>query len=109
MRDEAILERRPLWPREFRELGSRDLVELLSGAIRVGIRSNASHEAQVMPPLPAIERERRVVLQGQPDLSLWAQNVLESGRHDADNGDRIVVEQDLTSDDGRIGPEAPTP
>src|SRR5262245_33210816 len=62
-----------------------------------------------MPPLPALEWQRRVVLQERPDLRRGRQDVLERARHYADDGIARVIERDLAADDRGVATEAPSP
>ena len=55
--DEAVLKRGPLRPRKLRQRRSRDRVELLARVVRSTFGSHTTHEAQVMTPLPAVQRE----------------------------------------------------
>ena len=45
--------------------------------------------------VPALGRQRWIVLQRRPHLGLRRQHVLESAWHDADDGIQVVVERDL--------------
>ena len=50
-------------PRELRERGSRNLVQLPSCLIRIDRGKQSSNHLQVMAPFPALGRQGRVILQ----------------------------------------------
>src|SRR5262245_43738987 len=63
----------------------------------------------MMAPFPAVGRQRGVIHHRKPDVGRWAQHVLECRGHYTDDGDRYVLEQDLTSDNRPIGTEPSPP
>src|ERR1700677_4949361 len=64
-----------------------------------------------MTPLRCVEAAdiSRVVLQGRPELRRGSQDVLESLRHHAEDGIKVVVERDLAPYDGAVAAETPPP
>src|SRR6266498_5093136 len=63
----------------------------------------------MMPPLPALGRQRDVVLQGRPDLGGRRRDVFERVRHHTDDRVAVAVERDLTSNERAVATEAPPP
>ena len=96
-------------PGELCQRRTGDRVELLSRLIQRHVTRHPAHHAQVMAPFAAIEGEGSVVLQGRPDLRRGTQDILELAGHDADHGDRIVLDQNLTADDRGVTAKAPPP
>src|SRR6266511_6369438 len=64
---------------------------------------------QVMAPLSALWRKRRVVLHERPHLRRGSQNILEPAWQHADYGIELVVECDLAPDDRAVAAKAPPP
>jgi hypothetical protein len=84
-------------------------VELIAGLLAVDACLEPANHAQMMTPLAAVIRQRRVVLQRRPDLGRGAQGIFKRGGHDADDRIERVVEADLFANDRGIRAKAAAP
>ena len=62
--------------------------------------------AQVMPPFPAVGRERLAVLERRPRLGRGREEILEPVGHHADDGVRRVVQRHRAAHEGGVAAEA---
>src|SRR4026207_2073274 len=90
-------------------------IKLALRLFRGGSWAQRPDDAQVMSPCAPL---RHVVLQRRPQLCCGCQHVFKTGRHDADDGIRVLattstsprlLQRDLTSDNGAVSTETPPP
>src|SRR5437867_2647392 len=67
------------------------------------------NHTQVMAPLPAVGGEGCAILQWRPELGRRGKDILERGRHHADNRIAVVVEPHLTTHDPAVPAKASSP
>ena len=93
---------------EFRK-SWKDRAEFAGGLLAGDAGTEARGHVEMVAPLAAIGRERRVVLERRPEFGSGCEDVLKVVGHDADDGVERVVETDLGADDAGVASEAALP